>query len=220
MTKPAQRPLVVLALACASMFASGCALFGGQTGQESNDSVGGAQPCGSGRAGIDSGLGDIDAGVDDANPDDIVGALRGPYTAPFEWNRRQTETQITIALLDHDASAARRTVDGECHHRLEIPVTVSIAAGDGLLDEQAVTTLSASARATGELQFTIPLRDLAGTYDGSEVEDTDPSRAELTFDIQLSAGKTSGTVELGTTSVKAGSGSRTRDLVGTWPALH
>jgi hypothetical protein len=211
MMRAARRRLLVLfaAAACAIVLGAGCALFGGQTGQESKSGGGpsGHPPCEDAGMGPDT----VDAGVED-----VISALGEQFTAPFVWVGRQTATDVAIELT-YDADRAYRKAERCAGQRLEIPVTLSIATGDGLLDERVTTTLSATGGESGVLEAVIQLADVRGTYDASEIENADPSNTELRVMVTIDAGRTRGEIHVITEHSSNGVGMADLSQAAAWP---
>jgi hypothetical protein len=196
MTKSLQRFAFVIALALsASGLLAACGLLGGQTGQESK-SVGEA-PCAGGTVKV----ADTDDRAIGASALDVIDTLRGPLRAPLTWTKKQTSTQVAIEL-DYAGDAARVHTDAlDCTNRLALEVTLAIKTDDGLLDEHVPATLLATAPDAATLEVAIPLSELNGTYDASEVDGG--TAGAVRIEVEWSSATTHGSVHVTPTNEPA-----------------
>lgn len=212
MTKHMRRLAFVIALAlCALAFLPACGLLGGQTGQEDKSSSE------TGCEGSIVDIADSDGRAIGANAHQVVDRLRGPQRAPLTWTKLQTSTQVTIEL-DYAGDAARVRTDAvDCTHKLELDVMLAIKTDDGLLDEHVPATLVATALDLATLDVTIPLAELNGTYDGSEVDGV-TSDASLQIAVEWTGATTHGSVHVLSSprSLGNGMGAIDRENVATW----
>jgi hypothetical protein len=143
---------------------SGCALFGGQTGQDR--SVQGSYPPECKESATSMATDQVSAIGISAN--DFVASLPPLGGALHLYHPDMTDS-LTLSLTS--PSAARNIVvsmpDLACRTRLSVDVVATLLTDDGLFDASVPVTLEAEAPNNWRLQGERKLSEIAGTYDWS-----------------------------------------------------
>jgi hypothetical protein len=191
------------------------ACLGGQTGQESEDTVDCEYEYESEAVALDA---ETPLGFSALA---VLANVTEPLTAQARFFQLELTRDVTLELGQAGAARAVRpgTALAGCQERVEIDLEARFSSHDGALDESFETTLHAVAVSSWSLRQSLPLTDLTGSYDGSEYDLRSFRNPSLRLDAEFRKGAFSGGIWLEGDDPTPGDGSDpTSPYVAEWPA--